>query len=188
MSKPFYIAMDVETGGIGHDKSLLSVYMLTLDADFNPLDSIDLLVKPDNGIYTVTAEALGINKINLVEHDKKAVTYTAAGTAIYEFLNRNNPQGGEKLVMFGHNVAFDAEFIKATLINPGTWNKYIAYSGALEIGGTVRYFKAKGVIPQDLKGGLGSIAKYFGIDNSEAHTAKGDVMMYVAIMKKLLTL
>jgi len=96
-----FLALDTETGGIGPDKSLLTLYAVALDDNLNPVAfsgddfkvaggilELDLKLKPDDGIYRVTGEALGINGINLSEHDKEAIPCKKAGTLLYEFLER----------------------------------------------------------------------------------------------------
>ena len=85
-----YLVLDTETGGIGPDVSLLTVYLGVLDENLNLLDELELFLKPNDGIYKTTAEALGINKINLVEHEKKAVTYREGGTLLFQFLQKNS--------------------------------------------------------------------------------------------------
>lgn len=84
-----YLVTDVETGGF-EGTSLLSAYFGVLDENLNLLDELELFVRPDNRQYVVTAEALAINKINLIEHEKKAVTYKEAGTLLFNFLQKNS--------------------------------------------------------------------------------------------------
>lgn len=85
-----YLVLDTETGGIGPEVSLLSAYFRVLDENLNLLDELELFLKPNDGLYKVTAEALGINKIDLVEHEKKAITYREGGTKLFDFLQRNS--------------------------------------------------------------------------------------------------
>lgn len=192
MSKPLsdkkakYIALDVETGGIGTDKSLLSAYFMALDNNLEFVSELLLLTKPDDGIYTVTAEALRINGINLIEHEKVAVTVTEGSQKLYDFLSQINPTGKIKLIPIGHNVAFDIKFIHAKLLKEGTWNKFVAYGGALDTGVIASYLKRTGVIPESVKGSLSSLAEHYKIDNRGAHDAVVDVHMTVEVLRKML--
>jgi DNA polymerase III alpha subunit (gram-positive type) len=179
-----YIALDTETGGVTSDVSLLTAFFMVLDENFNEVGNLSLLIKPDNGLYQVTGEALGINKINLAEHDKVAITEKEAGTKLYEFLSSMNPNGGDKLIPIGHNVAFDVKFLQGKIISQGTWNKFVSYR-VLDTGVVATFLKAVKLLPNDLNGSLSSLAAHYGLNTSMAHTASGDVLMCVEIMKKM---
>ena len=74
-----YLIIDTETGGlVEHDPSLLSLYAYLTDSKLNYLDDIELKIKPDDEVYRVNPYALNINKINLVEHNKIAITESEA--------------------------------------------------------------------------------------------------------------
>lgn len=180
-----YIGLDVETGGIGKDKSLLTAYFLVLDEDLNAIAELDLAIKPQDDIYHVTAEALGINKINLVEHDKIAVKPTEAAYKLYNFLQEHSNGKDGRLTPLGHNVGFDVDFVKCHVIKEDHWNSQVAYGGALDVGGSITFLKFLGLIPKDLKGGLSKIAGYLQVPIEGVHTAKGDVLMSVGIFRKL---
>lgn len=186
-----YLALDNETGGLAHHyPSLLSTYLLALDENFNTVAELDLLVKPEDGVYAVTAEALNVNKINLIEHDKIAITEREAKTAIKNFLYKLNPDGKDKLVPIGHNVYFDIAFLTRSYgldLNPGTWNKYVSYR-VLDTGTIAAFLKASSKMPEDLKGSLGALADYYNIEFPEKyrHTAKGDTLATVEVLKRML--
>jgi DNA polymerase III epsilon subunit-like protein len=217
MSK--YLALDCETGGF-EGTSLLSLYCGVYDESFTLLDELELFLRPKDHIYHVTAEALGINKINLIEHETKAIPYNEGGTKLYDFLNKNSmnvkffiPEGinldkiltgdmvsfvttkeaqpfeatFDKLEPLGHNVSGDIRLVKEFLISPGSYDKYVSYR--VQDTGTVgNFLKKQGKIPKEISGSLGSYATHFGIDNSKAHDAKGDVKMTVAVYKEMLKL
>ena len=182
-----YLAMDIETGGFGHDKALLSAYFLVLDDKFEPVEGLMLLLKPDDGIYHVTAEALSVNRIDLVQHDKAAIYLKDAGTVLYEFFQRMNPLGATKLIPIGHNVPFDIEFVKAKIMSAGTWSKFVSYR-MLDTGVIGQALRATNLLPTSVSGSLGSLASHFDVPVKNAHTADGDVMMTVGVLKKMLEL
>ena len=182
-----YIALDVETGGIGSDKSLLTAFLAVLDKNFNIIDQLDLKVKPDDGIYKVTAEALGINGINLVKHEAEAIPESKVGTLLYNFLQQHNPNGKSKLIPVGHNVGFDIKFLQSKVISAGNWDKFVSYR-LLDTGVIAQYMKVKGRIPESVSGSLGSLAKFFDVPKQVAHTADGDVRMTIDVLKGLLEL
>ena len=204
-----YLVTDVETGGL-KGTSLLSAYFGVLDENLNLLDELELFVRPDNHQYVVTAEALGINKINLIEHEKKAITYKEAGTKLFNFLEVNSsfpkymiPEGSditklklndhqigwgiEKLEPLGHNVSFDIIRIKEDLISEGSWLKFVSYR-LMDTGGIGNFLKKQGKIPKEISGSLSSYATHFGVDYTGAHDAKCDCQITVAVFKEMLKL
>ena len=84
-----YLVLDCETGGF-EGTSLLTFHFDVLDKDFNTLDSLSLFLRPKDHIYKVTAEALTVNHIDLIEHEKKAITYQEGGTLLFDFLQKNS--------------------------------------------------------------------------------------------------
>lgn len=205
-----YLVTDVETGGF-EGTSLLSAYFGVYDKEFNLLDELELFVRPENHQYVVTAEALAINKIDLIEHEKYAIPYKDAGTILYHFLEKNSvsykyfvPEGSninsvvpltcsevevtiDKLCPLGHNVTFDILRIKEDLISEGSWLKYVSYR-VRDTGVYGNILKDKGLIPETISGSLGSYATNFGIDATGAHDAKKDCEITVAVYKEMLKL
>lgn len=187
MRKATYLALDTETGGIGSEVSLLTAFLAVLDQDFEMIDSLYLRIKPDNSIYHVTAEALGINKINLIEHEKISVTSGVAGLALREFLITHTNKGASKLVPIGHNVAFDLEKVYSNVLNKKEAQKYVSYR-LLDTGVLAQALKAVGKMPETISGSLGSLVTHFGVEQLTAHDAAGDTLMTVAVLKKQLDL
>ena len=182
---PTYVALDTETGGIGEDKSLLTAYLAILDEDLNVIDELDLKTKPDDGVYRVVGEALRINKIDLATHDLEAITYKEAGTKIYDFLYKNNPGGKLKLIPVGHNVAFDIKFLCEHTLSKKSFDKYVGYR-CLDSGTISMFLMKTGRLPQ-MNASLGTLAAHYGI-TFDSHTAKGDTLATVAVMKEFLKL
>lgn len=184
--KPKYISLDNETGGLTKNSSLLTTYFSILDENFVELASLELYVKPDDGEYKVSAEALAVNKINLIEHDKIAVPYSKAGTLAYDFLNKVNPNGEIKLIPLGHNVTFDIEGVCNFLINKGTWGKFVGYR-VLDTATIGQFLIDAKLIPSSVSASLGSLQKYFNINLPEEirHTSKGDVDITVMVYREL---
>jgi len=165
---------------------MLSAYFVVIDEDLKTVyGELDLLIKPDNGNYVVTAEALGVNRINLIEHDKVAITESKAGTLLYNFLKTHAPNGTVKLTPLGHGIAFDVQFVKRHLLNK-SFNQFVSYR-MLDTSSIIQFMKLVGQVPRDLAGSLSEIATYFGVSTvtNIAHTAKGDTWMVIEILRKL---
>jgi DNA polymerase III alpha subunit (gram-positive type) len=179
-----FLALDIETGGIGTDKTLLSAFFAIVDEEFNIVDTLDLKIKPDDGIYHITAQGMGVNKINIVEHDKVAITYKEAGTALYNFLSKHPSEN--KLIPLGHGVAFDCNFLQNTIISSGSWNKFVSYR-TLDSSPIARYLMIIGLLPQ-LSGSLESLITHFNIEHGTLHDAKNDVLGSIEVMKWMVKL
>ncbi len=192
MKKAKYIVLDTETGGFQqHYPSLLSAYFQVLDEDLEVLDELNLLTQPDDGVFVVTGEALAVNRINLSEHTKVALTYKQAKTAIRQFLNKHNPDGKSKIIPIGHNVYFDLDFMKKewSLDLSSTFQKYISHR-VIDTGVIAQYLQQNGKLPKSVGGSLGKLVTHFKIDFPEEvrHTAKGDVLATIEVYKSLLEL
>lgn len=188
-----YIFLDVETGGIGTDYSLLSAYFLAVDENFNKLADLDLPVKPDNDMYSVCGRAMEVNKINLAEHDKIAVPYKDAGTQLYNWLKGLTGDGKEKAFIVGHNVGGDRDMICRHLIGRGSWEKFTSYR-LRDTQASAVFLIDCGILPNDLSGSLSSLAEFFGVNvnQDELHNAKVDtettLKVYVALREVIVNL
>ena len=183
-----YLAMDVESGGITSDRSLLEVYLGVISPDGTLLDELLLLTKPDGGNpYIVDAQALSVNKINLVQHDKNAKTYKEAGQVLYDFLKKNSAEGKDKLIPLGHNVGFDVDFVQAHLISRKTWNQFCSYRARCTgvISGVLIDL---GIIPSTVSASLGNLCQFFNIPIVDAHRAKDDSIAAANLYFKMLHL
>jgi DNA polymerase III alpha subunit (gram-positive type) len=170
-----YIFLDTETGGIGNQYSLLSAYFLAANDNFNKVDELELLVKPDDGAYVVCGQAMNVNRIDLKIHDTKAIIYREAGTILYNWLKKLTDDGKIKAIIVGHSISGDRDCICRHLLTRNSWEKFTSYR-LLDTQSTTQFLKACGLFPESVSGSLESISKYFGIkfDQNDAHSAKYD--------------
>lgn len=183
-----YLPMDNETGGLADDVSLLSTYLEVVDDDLEVIDSLELYVKPNDGVYKVEAEGLAINKIDLVYHDKMAISYSEAGQKLFNFLKKNSQDGKIKLIPVGKNVQFDVNGLQKHLLSKKNMDKFVSYR-LIDITGLALSLQIKGKLPPDLGLSLFSLAQYFNVYNlvqGQAHEAKYDVKVTMLVYKKLL--
>jgi len=184
------IFLDTELGGAGSDEfSLLTAYFIVLDENLQFIDDLYLYLKPDSGIYHVSAAegtGLDINKIDLVKHDKMAITYKEGGKRLYEFLNKHSDQGKTKLTPVGHGIYGDVERICKSIISKGTWDMFASYR-KIDTQGLVQFLRLCNLFPVNVGGSLESISKHFDIpmDKNTLHDAKIDTMLCVEVFKKL---
>lgn len=193
-----YCFMDVETGGLSTDESLLTLSMLITDENLEPLyNQLNLFIKPNDGVYRVKAQALGVNNIDLKEHDKIAINEGEASWQIFKYLNRYHEDRKDKkrqlLIPVGWNVQFDVGFVRKLLEsqivdlpdNP-IWSSHFSYH-TLDVQVIGHYLKMIGVLPSTLGGKQNDYGRYFEMPEQD-HTAAGDTRMTLEILKKLIEL
>lgn len=192
-----YLFMDTETGGLTTDRSLLTVSMIPVDKDFQivPIDYFDpiaqqvlhtdcgLYVAVKHDTYVVDKQALAVNKINIVEHDATAVPLALTRELFNSFIRHTLQTFNRKyLVPAGHNVAFDANFIKAYLLTESEWDTFFTYP-ALDTAAAARFLNAAGVI-----GGGYSLTslrnKFVPHMNGELHNAETDNLTTIELAKR----
>jgi DNA polymerase III epsilon subunit-like protein len=172
MKEDKILFIDTETGGIDPAKnSLLSLAMVVWkEAEIKA--SMEILI--NDGVLDVTAKALEINGIDLEEHKKKAVTPAVAIQQFDNFLKEHFPEG-EKIVLGGHNITFDVNFLNAFLTKNG-YSFQQRFSHRYVDTATILFYlyltgkiKTKIVSSQDA-------FNSFGITVKGRHTALGDVL------------
>lgn len=183
MSEAIFLPFDTETGGIGPEVSLLSAHFAVCDEDWNILDELELNIKPNDGIYRVTAEALSINKINLIEHEKVAATYSHAGAQLRDFLWRHSQNGKIKLQPMGKNIGFDVQKVTDNILGAKTFNQFVSYR-CYDLTPLITFLKRTGRLDRFAPESLEGLAKYFGFE-AEWHTARGDNLAGIKVIKKL---
>jgi len=191
-----YIALDCEMGGVDLKYSLLTAYFMIYDDDWTPCRELYLRLKPDDGDYIVCAEALNVNKIDLVKHDKIAIPYHEGRSQFGNWLRRYYGEPGkDKLRALGHNVNGDIRFVWDKIYARKKWENYVSYR-QLDTATICQYLKDCGKLPkkvdgtEGVSGSLISLVKYFGIphDENTLHDAKVDTLLTVEVYKRLLTL
>lgn len=197
-----YLFIDAEYGSVGLEYSMLSLALVVADEKFELLKKpiylweshsqekfenrhdaiLDLSLKPSDGKYTVSAEGMSVNKIDLVEHDKSAITYKRAGQLIYDFISYYKDVYGKRLRIAGFGNDLPQIFDK--LIGEKTWNQYCEY-GVIDLSSVWRWLEITEKVPLLSSRSLGAIADYLGVEKGESHTALGDALTTLNCMKKI---
>lgn len=174
-----YLVFDTETGGLDPKKhSLLTACFAFYDTDGTQLDKVSIKVRPPDGIYRVTAQALKINKINLVEHDSFPGTNETECAKVTALIDKYSAE--RKLNLLGHRLGFDMGFVEEHL--PQLY-KYIKEQ-------TYKYTEDTACIAKFLGYGfkdLVSLASRLKIEASsdDAHNAEYDTELTAKIYFKL---
>lgn len=178
-----FIALDIETGGLGQEYSILTAFFTILDPQLNTIASLELNIKPDDGVYKVSAGGLGVNGIDLVAHDERAIFQKDAKRILYDFLNVHSNNGQDKLTAIGYNIWFDVQFIWNTLLTRKSWEHHVSYH-VLEVGTIAQFLFRNGWVNIRM-GSLVDLAISLGLSVEDCHTAWGDVRITIDVYKKL---
>lgn len=186
-----YITIDTETGGIGPEADLLTAYFGVLDENLNLVSELTIKLRPDSkdDFYSVSAEALRINKIDLIKHFEEADSKSTAGSKLLHFLQESTSYVGgkvQRLVPIGHNVVFDIEKISSKLLSKKTLDQYIGYR-KLDTGTLGQFYQLIGLIPPSVSASLSSLMNFYGLQfEGEAHNERVDALACVAVLKKMI--
>lgn len=182
IDNPKYFLFDTETGGVRKEMSLLTLYGFILDENLKILDTIDLKIKPDDGVYHVNAQGLEMNRINLTEHDKVAKPISEVKTKLKNYICGWSLH--QKLTPIGHNVRFDVKFVKTHLLED--WDRYFdrRHIDTASIG---KFLALSGIVPKLKSYSLSEMASamMIEVDESRRHEASYDADLTLAVLKSM---
>lgn len=184
------LVIDTETGGIDPDRhSLLSIAAVVW-ADGRIESEIQILVGEAD--VTVTARALEINRIDLVEHVRGAVPPAEALSRLLEFVAehfRLELESGEQVVLVGHNVAFDVGFLRRLCRLAGSDFPSQFSHRMLDTASVLRFLSMTGLVPASVVASTEAFA-HFGVrvPPELRHTALGDARATADLLSHLLSL
>ena len=182
IDNPKYFLFDTETGGIRKEMSLLTLYGHILDDNLNILDTIDLKIKPDDGVYHVNAQGLEINKINIVEHDRIAKPLSEVKTRFKNYICGWSLN--QKLTPIGHNVRFDVKFVKTHLLED--WDRYFDRRH-IDTASVGKFLALSGIVPKLKTYSLSEMAQALMIDVNEdsRHEARFDADLTLNVLRNM---
>jgi len=172
--------MDVETGGLDPEKHSLLTIALSVYEDGKIINKKDFAVRHD--VYNVSAQALKINNINLIEHHDIATDEAIVVDEIIKII-KDNFIDCEPIVA-GHGVDFDYKFI-AKLFRDNNYNfsDYVSHR-KLDTCSILKFLMVTDSI--DIRSAsLENAIKYFGIETKDRHTARDDVDATVVLFERL---
>ena len=182
IDNPKYFLFDTETGGIRKEMSLLTLYGHILDDNLNILDTIDLKIKPDDGVYHVNAQGLEINRINIVEHDRIAKPLSEVKTRFQNYICGWSLN--QKLTPIGHNVRFDVKFVKTHLLED--WDRYFDRRH-IDTASVGKFLALSGIVPKLKTYSLSEMAQALMIEVNEdsRHEAKFDADLTLNVLRNM---
>jgi DNA polymerase III subunit epsilon len=176
--------IDTETGGLDPQKhSLLSMAMVVWE-DMEIIDSQEILI--NDGQITTTDEALAINKIDIEEHKKTALSPTLAMDQLLTFISKHFPDQ-RKITLAGHNVQFDVSFLKRFFSrNNKNFSEFFSHR-IIDTSSILYYLYLSGHIKHKAISSDKAF-ELFEIKVEGRHTALGDAVATAKLFNKLLDL
>lgn len=183
-----YFLFDTETGGLDAKTiSLLSFFGLVLDQDLTPIDTIDLVIRPDDGIYHLDIEAMKVNRINILDHHEKTITECEAGKALQNFLFKHTAAISPRpftLIPTGHNIGRLDIPMGERLVGFDNWDRSMSRR-TLDTGTIAQFLMLQGILPETNNCSLRQLCEHYKIDYSGAHNAKSDVYITLEVLKAM---
>jgi len=176
--------IDTETGGIDPASHSLLSLGLVVWKELGVRASAEILV--NDGVLNVTEKALEINRVNLNEHKKKALSPVLALQQFDQFLDIHFSRD-EKIILGGHNINFDVNFLNTFLTRNG-YNFQQRFSHRfVDTSSILFYLYLTGKIKRKLTASQDAF-DYFGITVSGRHTALGDALATAQLFSRLINI
>lgn len=182
MAKNNLVIIDTETGGLSpREHSLLTIGMVFVK-DGEIRHKKEWFVKHD--VYNVSAKAMEINGINLVEHDRKAQPIEDIRKEFHRIMEEIYPISKPSVV--GHNISFDIGFVHEQFMEKRIFEGYVTHRN-IDTAGIARFLIDAGIIKMT-KADLTSLIKYYldGSPSEDRHTALYDAEKTYEIYKRMM--
>jgi DNA polymerase III epsilon subunit-like protein len=180
MSKILFI--DTETGGLDPEEhSLLSVGLVIWE-NGELIKDLEILITDE--VITFTPNALSVNKIDFLEHMKRALGKKEAISRIMDFCKIHFPEN-EKITIAGHNIKFDVQFLKKLFGQEG-FSKLFSHR-MIDTSSILKFLQHSGYINFDISSSDKAFA-YFGLISEKRHTALEDARMTAILYNNLINL
>jgi DNA polymerase III alpha subunit (gram-positive type) len=181
----YYLVFDCETTGLIASCNVLTAYFMILDNELNIIDELDLKIKYP--FYIIFPKALEINKINILEHDKIAISKHEATNKIINFLKKYDT----KYLIIGHNINFDIDMLKNNkILTEIDINQYFE-KNYLDTYLIAKDLKKNNLLSKCQSLSLTKLCYNFDINyksDLNFHNAKYDCYMTLGLYKKLIEL
>jgi DNA polymerase III subunit epsilon len=174
------VVIDTETTGLSHRwHQPLTVGMLFVDVekDFEKiLNAKHILIRHEN--YHIDPAAMAINGIDLDEHDKTAVEPAKACKQINSFMKKSEG------FLLGHNLSFDLRFLDELFRREEVESNFPDEKVDTMI--LWNELKRRQIVPSNLRSNLQTLAEFFKVDYSNAHSALGDCEITMKVFQKMI--
>lgn len=184
-----YLWFDLETTGLDEKKNdILTAYFTIYNENLEYVDELDLMLKPNDPNKTIIYDqgAFDATGIVLEDHLKNpnTITYAEGMAKLTALLVKHKIPNKRKHYKYsGQNIEFDIKFLKEHLSDEDGWEKLVGFNN-IDTYRIATFLSDCGIIASDV-GNLGSLVEYFGLPMLQAHTAKDDVLMTIAVYRAM---
>ncbi len=182
-----FLLIDAETTGYDEKKNQILEIGVLIIKDRKVVVDTNITIKHKE--YTITASAMSANKIDIVEHEKNALTIEEAGTLLLNFF-KENMESEDAYIVIGQNVDFDLRFLEAMFLKIGRikeYREYVSYR-KLDIMQLALIKNLEGKLNIE-KQDLDTLLRTLEINIPEdRHRALTDCYLEFEVLKKLLNL
>jgi DNA polymerase-3 subunit epsilon len=170
-----YLFLDSETGGINHEQDSLLSLGLVVAQGTNNIAQAEVLIGHEP--YIVNAKALEVNHVDLVTHHKHSLEPKEAWDKIQAFLAPHF-RTDERIVLVGHNIAFDRAFLEAFLKSIGQSFQSRFSHRSIDTHSIAAALQDAGRIPATVSLSSNGLFEHFKIEvpPEKRHTALGDAL------------
>lgn len=175
MFEPYPIlVLDTETGGLNpKEHSLLTVAGIAWTPDRQPAPLFSFYVREHH--VNVTQEAMKINRVDLQKVEEEGLSPKEAVEAIRYALDHHYGPSREKVMLCGHNVDFDKQFIRRLYREAGEVFQDDFSNKTLDTVAIFQFFMAAGLVPPGKASGDRMFASMgIPVPDAHRHTALGD--------------
>lgn len=175
MFEPYPIlVLDTETGGLNpKEHSLLTVAGIAWTPDRQPAPLFSFYVREHQ--VNVTQEAMKINRVDLQKVEEEGLSPKEAVEAIRYALDHHYGPSREKVMLCGHNVDFDKQFLRRLYKEAGEVFQDDFSNKTLDTVAIFQFFMAAGLVPPGKASGDRMFASMgIPVPDAHRHTALGD--------------
>lgn len=175
--------IDTETGGTDPSKhSLLSIGLVVWDVNSSVVNTKEIFIKHDK--YLCTEEAIKINNFNQANHELKAISFENAFRTIEEFCVKNFPKD-YKIILAGHNVQFDINFLKEFFRQNNKEYDSLFSHRCIDTFSIIQHLQFADKLDTDITNSDEAF-RHFGIEVETRHDALSDIIATVKLFEKLI--
>lgn len=180
------LVIDTESGGLDPlVHSILSLAGVVWE-DGEITDEYEVLIHEDP--FVVTAQAMKVNRIDLVAHAEKAVPPDQALNGFRTFALERF--AGKKVILAGHNLGHDQGFLRrlCRMTDPKAYDELFSHR-SLDTASVLRHLHLAGKVPDTALSSTGGFEHFnIVVPEAERHTALGDARATARLLTRTVEL
>ena len=186
MGSKRFLVVDTETGGLDPVRNCLLTIGAVVWDNGKILAEREFFVLEER--FDITPSSLLVHQVDLRDLAKRGQSPKKAVAEFLKFARRYFPKK-DRIALAGHNVGFDAGFLKRLFTQAGLdYDTHVSHR-LLDTASILGYLNLAGKLPLTSRG-LSEAIKYFKlkVDPSKRHTALEDARVTAALLTRLVRL